>query len=172
VIDMTFVPGEYRNDTSNAVMTISDLSSLWVVSEVPESSIRKIEKGERLEVELTAWPDQTFPARVTRIADAVDPTTRTVKVYAEVANGHGRLRPEMYGRIRHIEASRRMPVIPSASVIQEEKQTLVYREVSPGIFDPVAVTLSSPSNGSLGVLTGLHPGDRIVVDGAMLLKSF
>ncbi|MCU1325082.1 MAG: efflux transporter, family, subunit [Bryobacterales bacterium] len=172
VIDMTVVPGEYRNDTSNAVMTISDLSSLWVVSEVPETSIRKIERGERLEVELTAWPGETFPARVTRIADAVDPTTRTVKVYAEVANAQGRLRPEMYGRIRHIEASRRMPVIPSAAVVQEEKQTLVYREASPGVFDPVAVTLSSPSKGSLGVLTGLHPGDRIVVDGAMLLKSF
>jgi cobalt-zinc-cadmium efflux system membrane fusion protein len=171
VVEMTVVPGEYRNDTSTPVMTISDLSTVWVVSEVPESSIRKIEKGERLEVELTAWPGETFVAKVTRIADTVDPTTRTLKVYAEVANPNGRLRPEMFGRIRHIEATRRLPVIPASALIQDEKQNLVYREVSRGVFEPVPVTISNPTDGYLAVLTGLNAGDRVVVDGAMLLKG-
>ncbi|HYZ87334.1 MAG TPA: efflux RND transporter periplasmic adaptor subunit [Bryobacteraceae bacterium] len=172
VLDMSVVPGEYRNDTSNPVMTIADLSSVWVVSEVPESTIRMIEKGERLEVELTAYPDQRFQARVTRIADMVDPTTRTVKVYAEVSNTGGRLRPEMYGRIRHVDATRPMPVIPSSAVIQAEKQTKVYREITPGTFEPVSVTLGSRDGNSIGVLNGLEPHDRVVVDGAMLLKGY
>lgn len=172
VLDMTAIPGEYRNDASAPVMTIADLTSVWVVSEVPESSIRMIEKGERLEVELTAWPDKTFPAKVTRIADAVDPTTRTVKVYAELANPKEQLRPEMYGRIRHIDSSRKMPAIPPGAVVQDEKQMVVYREVTAGTFEPVAVTLGNQAGALVGVLSGLKPGDRIVVDGAMLLKSF
>lgn len=171
VLDMNVVPGEYRNDTSNPVMTIVDLSSVWVVSEVPESSIRMIEKGERLEVELTAYPNQKFQARVTRIADAVDPTTRTVKVYAEVTNAGGRLRPEMFGRIRHVDATRRMPAIPSSAVIQGESRTLVYREIARGTYDPVPVTLGNREGEYIGVLSGLEPRDRVVVDGAMLLKA-
>lgn len=172
VLEMSVVPGEYRNDTSNPVMTIADLSSLWVVSEVPENTIRMIEKGERLEVELTAYPDQKFQARVTRIGDTVDPTTRTVKVYAEVANSGGKLRPEMFGRIRHVDATRPMPVIPSSAVIQAEKQTLVYREISRGTYEPVAVTLGNRAGNNIGVIDGLQPHDRVVVDGAMLLKAY
>ncbi len=172
VLDMNVVPGEYRNDASAPVMTIADLSSVWLVSEVPESSIRMIEKGERLEVELTAWPGKTFLAKVTRIADAVDPTTRTVRVFAELANPNEQLRPEMYGRIRHIDSTKKMAAIPAGAVIQEEKQNVVYREVSPGTFEPVIVTLGNPVGTLVGVVSGLQPNDRIVVDGVMLLKSF
>lgn len=172
VLEMNIVPGEYRNDTSNPVMTIADLSSLWVVSEVPENTIRMIAKGERLEVELAAYPDEKFQARVTRIGDTVDPTTRTVKVYAGIANSGGKLRPEMFGRIRHVDATRPMPVIPSSAVIQAEKQPIVYREISRGSFEAVPVTLGNRTGNSIGVVDGLQPHDRIVVDGGMLLKAY
>jgi cobalt-zinc-cadmium efflux system membrane fusion protein len=170
VLEMSVVPGEYRNDTSNPVMTIADLSSVWVVSEVPESSIRMIQEGERLELELTAYPDEMFKARVTRIADAVGPTSRTVKVYAEVSNSDGRLRPEMFGRIRHVDATHPMPAIPSSAVIHAQKQTLVYREVKLGTYEPVSVSLGNRAGNYIGVLTGLRAHDRVVVDGAILLK--
>lgn len=172
VLEMSVVPGEYRNDTSSPIMTIADLSSVWVVSEVPESTIRMIEKGERLEVQLTAYPDQKFEARVTRIADTVDPTTRTVKVYAEVANSRGRLRPEMFGRIRHVDATRPMPAIPASAVVHAQRQTVVYREITRGTYEPVPVTLGNRAGEYIGVLNGLTPKDRVVVDGAMLLKAY
>ena len=71
-----------------------------------------------------------FRARVTRIADVLDPQTRTVKVSAELTNPQGRLRPEMYGQIRHVQGTTKLPVIPAGAVLQSEGSSIVYREVS------------------------------------------
>src|SRR5262249_39717318 len=92
VLEINVVPGEYRNDPTAAVMTIADLSTVWISSDVPESAIRLIQIGERVEISLVAYPGETFVGRVTRIADTVDQQTRTVKVRAEMNNPQGRFR--------------------------------------------------------------------------------
>ena len=88
VLELSVVPGEFRNDTSASVMTIADLSTVWVTSQVPESYIRFVQVGERVEISLVAYPGETFEGRVSRIADTVDPQTRTVKVQAEMDKRH------------------------------------------------------------------------------------
>jgi cobalt-zinc-cadmium efflux system membrane fusion protein len=171
ILEMSVSPGEYRNDPSAPLMTIADLSSVWVSSEVPESVIRFIQPGERIDVTLTAYPGETFRARVTRIADMVDPQTRTIKVRAELDNARGRLRPEMYGTIRHTETTRMLPVVPVAAVVQDEGRSAVWIEQAPGRFRPVEVKTGERLDGTLPVLHGLKAGDRVVVDGAMLLRA-
>ena len=79
VTERKVTEGQYVN-AGESLYTLSDLSTVWVASDVPESDIRFIEPGERLDVDLTAYPGETFRARVMRIADTVDPITRTVKV--------------------------------------------------------------------------------------------
>jgi cobalt-zinc-cadmium efflux system membrane fusion protein len=171
VLEMSVVPGEYRNDITASVMTIADLSTVWISSDVPESAIRKISMGERLNAELSAYPGEVFRARVTRIADMVDPQTRTIKVQAEIQNPAGRLRPEMYGRIRHVEDVRRLPVVPAGAVIQGDGQSIVFVEIAPGVFEQRRVSVGDKAGDRLPVLSGLKPGERVVVDGAMLLKG-
>lgn len=172
IIEMNVVPGEFRNDTNTGVITIADLSSVWVSSDVPESAIRFIQRGERLDLELNAFPGDRFIGRVTRIADSVDPTTRTLKVSAEIPNPNERLKPEMYGKIRHVEAVHRGPVVPVGAVIQGDGQNIVYRELSPGRFQSTPVQIGEKVGGSYPVTSGLRAGDRVVTDGAMLLKAY
>ena len=171
VLELTAVSGEFRNDTNAPVMTIADLSTVWVASDVPETSIRLIQPNERLEIELAAYPGETFTGRVTRIADVVDPQSRTVKVRAEMDNARGRVRPEMFGRIRHVEKMELRPVVPSATVIQGDGQNVVYVEKSPGTFEARPVTIGARVKDGVAVLKGLRAGDRVVVDGVMLLKG-
>jgi cobalt-zinc-cadmium efflux system membrane fusion protein len=171
VLELTTVPGEFRNDTNAPVMTIADLSTVWVASDVPESSIRLIKLNERLEIELAAYPGETFTGRVTRISDVVDPQSRTVKVLAEMDNSHGRLRPEMFGRIRHVEKMEPRPVVPNGTVIQGDGQNVVYVEKSPGRFESRPVTIGARVKDGVAIMTGLQAGDRVVVDGVMLLKG-
>ncbi|HUS08763.1 MAG TPA: efflux RND transporter periplasmic adaptor subunit [Bryobacteraceae bacterium] len=171
VLEMNIVPGEYRNDQNTSVITIADLSSVWVSSDVPESSIRFIELRERLDIELAAYPGEIFTGRVARISDTVDPQTRTIKVNAEVDNSRGRFRPEMYCRIHHVDSTAQRPIVPSAAVIQSDSQNAVYLERSPGIFELAPVTLGARLKDSVAVLKGVQAGDRVVVDGAMLLKG-
>ena len=171
VLDMAIAAGEYRNDTNTPVMTIADLSTVWVASDVPESQIRFIQTGERIDVELTAYPNQTFHGRVTRIADTVDPQTRTIKVRAEMDNAKGMLRPEMYGTIHHTDSMKMLPVVPAGAVLQGDGKTIVWVERSPGRFQPVEVQAGERAGGNLPILSGLKAGARVVTDGAMLLRA-
>jgi cobalt-zinc-cadmium efflux system membrane fusion protein len=171
IMEVNVVPGEFRNDLSASLITIADLSSVWVSADVPESDIRFIDPGERIDLELIAYPGEVFRGKVARIADTVDPQTRTVKVRAELDNPRGRLRPEMFGKIRHEEGAVPMPVVPAGAIIQGETSNTVYREVTHGVFEPVNVTLGERIGDRVAIKNGLSPGARIVTDGVMLLHS-
>jgi cobalt-zinc-cadmium efflux system membrane fusion protein len=171
ILDMAVAAGEYHNDTNAPVMTIADLSTVWVASDVQESDIRLIQVGERIDVTLAAYPGETFHGRVTRIADTVDPQTRTVKVRAEMDNSRGRLRPEMFGDIRHTESTRVVPVLPVGAVVEGNGKSLAWVERGAGRFQPVEVKTGERVGDVLPVLKGIREGDRVVVDGAMLLKA-
>ena len=171
VLELSVVPGEFRNDTSASLMTIADLSTVWVTSQVPESYIRFVQDGERVEISLVAYPGETFEGRVSRIADTVDPQTRTIKVQAEMDNRDGRFRPEMYGSIHHIESTAQMAVVPAAAVVQDGSRTVVFVEQRTGRFVERAVSIGKPAGDLVRVTSGVKAGDSVVVDGVMLLKG-
>jgi cobalt-zinc-cadmium efflux system membrane fusion protein len=171
VLEINVAPGEYRNDTSAPLMTIADLSAVWISSDVPESAIRLIHVGDRVTIGFVAYPGETFSARVTRIADVLDPQTRTIKVYLEMPNPEGRFRPEMFGNIRHAGAVRSMPVVPAAALVQEYGKSVVFVEGTAGQFERREVTLGTRSGDLVPVLSGVKVGERVVVDGAVLLKG-
>ncbi len=171
VLDLSVVNGEFRNDLSAPLMTIADLSSVWVTSDVPESSIRFVKTGEPARIELAAYPGETFRGRVTQIGDTVDPQTRTVKVRAELPNPDGRLKPEMFGNIQLAEQTEARPTVPSAAIIATSGKALVWRESSHGVFEKVAVTTGAQVGDRVAIISGLQETDRVVVDGVMLLLA-
>ena len=171
VLELTVAANEYRNDTNASLMTIGDLSRVWVSSDVPETYIRFVQIGEPVDLELQAYPGKIFRAKVKRIADTVDPVTRTIKVNAELANQGGQLRPEMFGRIRHVESMHKMPVVPLSAIMQGDGQNYVFRQTGKGTFEKVSVELGSRLPDRVSIVKGLQAGDMVVVDGVMLLKA-
>ena len=169
VLDLTVVAGEYRTDTTAPLMTIADLSSVFMTADVPETQIRLIQTGAAIDVTLSAYPNETFHAKVSRVADTVDPQTRTIKVRATVPNPDGRLRPEMFGQIHYAADFQMLPVVPASAVVRDDERTVVYQEEGRGHFRPVSVVLGNKTADKVAVMKGLQPGDRVVVDGAMLL---
>jgi cobalt-zinc-cadmium efflux system membrane fusion protein len=171
VLEVNVAPGEYRTDTAAALMTVADLATVWMASDVPESSVRLIRAGDAVTIGLLAYPGETFSGRVARVADALDPQTRTLKVYVELANRQGRLRPEMFGSVRHAGATKKMPVLPPGAIVQEYGRSTVFAERAPGQYERRQVTVGPPVSDRLPVLSGLQVGERVVVDGAVLLKD-
>ena len=171
VLEIGVVAGEYHNDTTTPVLTIADLRTVWVTSDVPENSIRLISVGESVDIMLDAYPDQTFSGRVARIADVLDPKTRTIKVMIELDNARGRFKPEMFGRIRHLEAVREIPALPVGAIIQDGGKNIVYVEQGRGRFEAREVITGHRSGDLVTIVSGLQPGERVVVDGVMLLRS-
>ena len=171
VLEMSVVAGEYHSDLGASVMTIVDLSSVWVTSSVPESDIRWVSVGEAVHISLDAFPGEKFDGRVARVADVLDPKTRTIKVMTELANPQGKFRPEMFGRIHHVHDLREMAVIPATAVLQGgDGNDSVYVQDSPGSFRPRRVKTGQREGNDVAVLEGLSPGEKVVVDGAMLLQ--
>ena len=169
ILEIAVVPGEYRTDTNTPLLTIADLGAVWVSADVPESLIRKITLGEYIEVQLSAYPGETFRGRVMRIADTVDPQTRTIKVQAQIANPDGRLRPEMFGQIRHTHGIASLPALPYAAIVQRDGKNLVLIEEGPGRFRERVVSLGARQGDVVAVVSGLRAGERVVTDGTMLL---
>ena len=171
VLEIGIVAGEYRNDTTAPVLTIADLRAVWMTSDVPENSIRLISVGESVDITLDAYPDQTFSGRVARIADTLDPKTRTVKVMIELNNARGRLKPEMFGRIRHLEGVREFPALPVGGIVQDGGKNIIYVEQGKGRFEAREVVTGRRSGDLAPIVSGARPGERVVVDGVMLLRG-
>jgi cobalt-zinc-cadmium efflux system membrane fusion protein len=177
VLEVNIAPGEYRagvsfhSDATIPLFTIADLSTVWVSSDVPEASIRLVHPGDPVTINLVSFPDETFVGRVARIGDMLDPQTRTLKVYLELPNPKGRLRPEMFGTIRHSGPKQPVAVIPSTAVVQEYGHNVVFLERAAGQFQRREVQLGPRAADVVVVRDGLKPGDRIIVEGAMLMKD-
>ncbi len=169
IMEMAIVPGEYRNDISAPVFTIANLDSVWVTSEIPEDQIRHVSVGEKVEVELVAFPGETYHARVTRIADQLNPQTRTVKVRAELPNPGGKLLPEMFGTIRHSHPPQTLPSVPPEAIVTCQGKKCVFVERKTGTFELVPVVTAPAANGRVPVRQGLRGGEKIVVEGVMQL---
>ncbi|MBI3892966.1 MAG: efflux RND transporter periplasmic adaptor subunit [Candidatus Wallbacteria bacterium] len=171
VSDINVAKGDFRSDTGAPVLTVADLSHVWITCMVPEVSFRHIMGGESLEVTLNSYPDEVFKGTVARIGDKVDPQTRTISVIAELENPHGRFRPEMFGRIHLAQGVRPVPVAPVGAVIQGIGRDDVFVEKSPGVFEMRRVTLGPSGHGRYPVTSGLVAGERLVIGGTMLLKG-
>ena len=81
VLEMNVVPGEFRNDLSAPLLTIADLSSVWVTSDVPETSIRQIQVGEPITIERGGMmvPGVTSEPAATREPSPITASSRTIE---------------------------------------------------------------------------------------------
>jgi membrane fusion protein, heavy metal efflux system len=177
VTDINVVPGDYRaavasaGDITTPLMSISDLSTVWVSSDVPEPFMRLIHVGERVEISFVAYPGETFTGRVARIGTMLDAQSRTLKVHVDLPNPQRKFVPEMFGTIRHAGPSREMPVVPAAAIVQEYGRSAVFVERGPGQFERRLVTTGVRNGDLVAIVSGLDANSRVIVDGAILLKG-
>ena len=142
-----------------------------MLADVYERDLRRVHPGQKAEVTAAAYPEERFAARVARISDTVDPASRTVKVRFQVANPGFRLKPEMFASATLVLAeSRRVVTVPAKAVFNESERNYVFVQQSPHHFQRRQVEVAPDVSGRARVLRGLSPGDRVVTDGALLLR--
>lgn len=172
IVEITGASGDFRSDTNTPVLTIADLSTVWVAADIPEDRIRLIQPGEAVEISMSAFPGEHFTGRVRRIGDAVDPQTRTIKVRAELPNPSGRYKPEMFATIRYVRKHSTLPVIPRGALLQQQDKNTVFVERADGEFEEVPVTIAWQDEKQIAIRSGIKAGDRVVVDGVTQLKAY
>jgi cobalt-zinc-cadmium efflux system membrane fusion protein len=172
VVERNLNPGqELRPDAAppSGLFVVSDPARLWFVLDVAEADVGALRIGAEVRLAATALGEDRVSGRVTWIADQVDPQTRTVKVRGSVANPDRRLKAEMF-----VTAELRVPaarglVVPADAVYLRGEQYFVFRESGEGSFTRTPVRLGPATDRQQVVLEGLAAGDKVVVDGALLL---
>ncbi len=154
------------------LFTIADLSSLWVIADVPEADIPRIKKGQTVATVVSPYPEKVFKGKIGYISEVIDPETRSVKVRAEVENAKGMLKPEMFATVRISTSEREKALaVPESAVQREGEKSIVFVAVGEHEFAKRIVEIGPRLNGLHRVLSGVKEGERIVVKGAFTLKS-
>ena len=159
-------------DPTQMLYTIADLNVLQVVAEVYERDLSRVSKGTPVTVTVEAYLDETFSGTIVYVGDVVDPTTRTIKVRCNVTNHDLKLKPEMFARVR-LKTGSSTPVLalPKQAVIEVGGQAFVFVQAADGRYVRRPVVTGTMSGDSIEIREGLQAGERVVVKGALLLKS-
>jgi cobalt-zinc-cadmium efflux system membrane fusion protein len=173
IADRQLNPGmEVRPDLANPLFIITNPARLWVVIDLPERELSKVAQGQPVSVQVDAWPDDRFPARIEKIGEVVDPATRRVQVRCSLTNPERKLKPEMYARVTLLADENRTAVrLPNTALVTEGLYSYVFVEQTPGVFKRRRVQLAVQDRDYSYVASGVEPAERVVVAGAVLLNS-
>jgi RND family efflux transporter MFP subunit len=170
VKDVLVERGGYITPTV-ALFQIVDMDTVEAVVRVPERDIDKVETGLRAYVEVVAFPEKVFSGRVERLSPVVDPLSRTREARVRIDNPDLALKPGMFGDVRIIVRSTAdAPVIPLAAVIERAGREVVFI-AEEGRALEVEPDFDIRTDERVSALSGLAPGDRVVVIGQQNLED-
>jgi cobalt-zinc-cadmium efflux system membrane fusion protein len=171
VTDRQVGPGQYiQSGASNPVFSIGDLSTVWLVADVPETDAPFIERGQTVEVRVLALPGQIFKAKLTAIGAQVDPVTRRVAVRATLTNPDGKLKPQMFATFSIITSGdSQAPSVPEEAIVREGDQARVWVVAQNNTLALRSIHTGRSSDGMVEVLDGLKAGERVVTRGSLFI---
>lgn len=150
---------------------VADLSSVWVVGDVPEQIARNVQVGQHVEIHVPALGDAAFDGLIIFVADTVNPLTRTVMVRTMVENPQRKLKPDMLATMHIVDNPEKSLVVPETAVVREANQDYVFLVQADDRFLRVPVELGPEVNDVYPVLKGVTIDQKIVVDGAFHLDN-
>jgi len=173
VLDVGTGPGELQRslDNATAIATIANIDSIWVVGDLYPRDQGKVHVGQPAAITVNGYPGMTLHGRVDNISDAVDPVSLTLKVRVVLANPRHRLKPDMYANMMLTGAEQNVIAVPATAVIRNGHETFVFVETPSGKYERRDVTLANTGTETDDVAQGLSDGDRVVSQGAELLRE-
>jgi cobalt-zinc-cadmium efflux system membrane fusion protein len=150
---------------SATAFTIADLSTVWIVCDVYENDIPKIQMGQVASIRIAAYPDKALTGRVSDIGPVMDPSIRTAKVRIEIANS-GILRLGMFVNATFTSKVKdTFAAIPSSAILHLHDRDWVYVPAEGNKFRRIEVNLGDMLPGNKQqILSGIAPGQQVVRD--------
>jgi cobalt-zinc-cadmium efflux system membrane fusion protein len=156
---------------SATAFTIADLSHVWIVCDVYENDIPKLQLGQEATIKIDAYPDRPLTGRISDIGPILDPSLRTAKVRIEVANP-GFLRLGMFATATFTSRSKEAhAVVPANAVLHLHDRDWVYLPAGGNQFRRTEVHAGPMLGGDRQeILSGIAPGQQVVTN-ALLLET-
>lgn len=156
----------------STLMSIGDLSEVWVEAEVFERQVGQVKIGTPVTMTLDYLPGKSWQGQVDYIYPTLDAKTRTVKVRVRFKNNNGEFKPNMFAQIIiHTTENKRALLIPKEALIRTGNQDRVVLALGEGRFKSVAVVVGRFDSKNVEILKGLSDGDKVVSSAQFLLDS-
>jgi cobalt-zinc-cadmium efflux system membrane fusion protein len=171
VVEQDVAAGQLIQPGATQCFMISDTGTVWVLVNVYQKDVPYIHVGDAVTIQTDSY-SQEFRGRISYIAAALDPSTRTLQARIETNNPGEKLKKDMYvtaivnaGKLQNTIA------LPDAAILRDsENQPFVYAETSANQFGRRTVTLGESLNGQTEVTSGLKPGDQVIGNGSVFVQ--
>ncbi|HMI54299.1 MAG TPA: efflux RND transporter periplasmic adaptor subunit [Candidatus Saccharimonadales bacterium] len=172
VIERNAIQGQMA-DPAQPLFRIGDLSLLWLVVHAFERDAVRLTPGSTARVSFAALPGRAFTGNVTLVGKQVDASSRTIPVRIEVANSEQLLRPGMSATawVPVGKTSEKVIAVPVAALQRIENEWLVFLPAGQDTFEIRPVGRGRDLGTEIEIVSGLKAGERVVVEGAFLLKA-
>lgn len=160
-----------RIEPGMTLVTVTDLSRVWVEGEVYEDEAPLIRLGQRARVTLAYDPARVYAGRITYVYPYLNADSRTLRVRFELDNPGLRLKPGMYADIELDAQTAEGVLIPDASIMDTGPRQIVYVKTGEGRYEPRLVKVGVRSDGQALILSGVKAGEAVVDRANFLLDS-
>ena len=173
IVERNTNPGmEYRPDQPSApLFVVSDPTYLWCWIDAHEDALGMFHPGMKVRLHSSAWPQETFEAQIDHIGDALDPTSRTMKVLAKLRNPERHLKGDMYVTAELVSQARGELDVPAKAVFLNNFASQVFVKTAEGEYTRTTITPVASTDQWVSIAQGLNKGDQVVVDGALYLQK-
>jgi cobalt-zinc-cadmium efflux system membrane fusion protein len=159
-------------DPTQTLLTVADLSTVWVQGDLYERDLGQVRPGQEVEILTDAYPGRVFAGRLTYVGDFLDSQTRTAKIRCEAPNPASELKVDMFVRVRlHSSGGHRGLVVPESAVQVIDGRSYVFQRRNETTFERMEVALGSKEGNAIEITSGLRDGSMIVTEGSFYLKS-
>lgn len=172
VVERLVAPGQVLQAGATQAFTISNMSTVWVLANVYQQQMPYVRVGDPVEIVTDSYPGTTFHGKISYVAAALDPTTRTLQARIDVKNPGERLKNNMYVIAQVVAGKINNAItVPNAAVLRSaENEPFVYVVAGQNQFAMRDVTLGQTSEQTTEIMSGLAPGDRVAANGSLFLQ--
>lgn len=171
VVERNLNPGqEVRPDgAATPLFVVSDPSVLWVSIDAQEGDLKDLRPGAKVSLNVANGPEQSMTATISAVTDQIDPSTRTIKIRATVANPQRWLKNEMLAKVRYQRQVGNSIEVPASAVFLRGNQHYVFVQSQAGVFEPRDVKVAYEGAQRVLLSEGLQEGEQVVSQNGLLL---
>ena len=171
IVERLVGPGQLLQGGATQCFTISNTNTVWVLVNVYQSDLPHVHVGDAVEVNTDSY-HELFHGKISYLAPALDPNTRTLQARIVTQNPGKKLKKDMY--VTALVNAGTIPdalTVPEAAVLRDtENQPFVYVQVNANQFARRVITLGQGNQGRMQVTSGLKEGEHVVGDGSLFLQ--
>ena len=156
--------------TSKQIATLADMSTAKVSFEVPERVAGRVAVGQAVTATTPALPGQTFKGAVKAIDNRLDPTSRTLRVEAQLPNQADVLKPGMSVAAVLTFPSEARPMVPSLAIQWDRLGSFVWK-LDGDVVRRTPIAVVQRRSGSVTVTGDLAAGDEVVIEGVQRVRE-